>query len=254
MLIYGYSPFEAVYGQPIEMDNADIARQTIAAMDQNFGIALPQATSRVVDAVNKDRIANRIAAYEQEFTDLYFEAWKNAEFDAANYDPKYVFHYSAEQREILKISLLTDEQILAEEQKRTDAYHIEHKDAIECIKHYANPKSLIYCDPPYVLGTRVVPGTYKHECTDEQHERLVETLLTVPGHKILSGYQSPLYKPLLDAGWTLHKKRFVCYTSPDKKDRMECLYCSPVKTTTDTTKMAVQEGSELFGEMVNLSY
>ena len=38
---------------------------------------------------------------------------------------------------------------------------IEHKDAIECFKQYANPKSLIYCDPPYVLGTRVVLETYK---------------------------------------------------------------------------------------------
>ena len=134
---------------------------------------------------------------------------------------------------------------LPEVHERLRNVHIEHKDAIECIKHYANPKSLIYCDPPYVLGTRVALETYKHECTNEQHEQLVKTLLTVPGHKVLSGYQSPLYKPLLDAGWTLHKKRFVCYSSPDKKDRMECLYCSPV----ETTKTAVQEGSELLGRM-----
>ena len=36
--------------------------------------------------------------------------------------------------------------------------HIEHKDAIECIKHYASEQSLVYCDPPYVLTTRVAPA------------------------------------------------------------------------------------------------
>jgi uncharacterized protein (DUF1786 family) len=40
---------EDASGQPVDMDNADLARQTIAAMDQNFGIALPQAPTRVVD-------------------------------------------------------------------------------------------------------------------------------------------------------------------------------------------------------------
>ena len=99
-------------------------------------------------------------------------------------------------------------------------------------------EALEYCNNDVVMTRDVAlaPGTYKHECTDEQHEQLVETLLTVPEHKVLSGYQSPLYKPLLDAGWTLHKKRFVCYSSPDKKDRMECLYCSPVETTKTAVK------------------
>jgi len=51
------------HGNPIEMDNAEIARQTIAAMDQNFGIALPQATSRVVDAVSSGEQAWRIEPF-----------------------------------------------------------------------------------------------------------------------------------------------------------------------------------------------
>ncbi|MCL2710670.1 MAG: hypothetical protein FWE95_07300 [Planctomycetaceae bacterium] len=50
-------------GNPIEMDNAEIARQTIVAMDQNFGIALPQATSRVVDAVSSGEQAWRIEPF-----------------------------------------------------------------------------------------------------------------------------------------------------------------------------------------------
>ena len=39
------------------------ARQTIAAMDQNFGIALPQATSRVVDAVSSGEQAWKIETF-----------------------------------------------------------------------------------------------------------------------------------------------------------------------------------------------
>ena len=121
---------------------------------------------------------------------------------------------------------------LPEIHQRLRNVHIEHKDAIDCIKHYACPNSLIYCDPPYVKGTRVCTTAYEHECTDEQHERLVETLLAVPGHKILSGYESPIYEPLLEAGWTLETKRFCCYSTPTnitgkKGYRTECLYCSP---------------------------
>jgi len=112
--------------------------------------------------------------------------------------------------------------------------HIENIDAIECITKYANDsrKTLIYCDPPYVTDTRTAPDVYVHELTDEQHIKLVETLLTVPGHKILSGYASPIYQPLLDAGWTCHEKEFTCYASVlqlagDRTKRTECLYCSP---------------------------
>jgi DNA adenine methylase len=114
--------------------------------------------------------------------------------------------------------------------------HIEHKDAIDCIKHYANSKCLIYCDPPYVFETRVSSGTYKHEYTDEQHVQLIETLLTIPGHKIVSGYESPIYAPLLEAGWTLETKRVCCHSTPTKMGekkgyRTECLYCSPIHNT-----------------------
>jgi len=120
---------------------------------------------------------------------------------------------------------------LPEVHKRLRNVHIEHKDAVDCIKQCASPKSLVYCDPPYIAGTRVAPEAYKHEYTDEQHEKLIETLLTVPGHKILSGYESPIYKPLLDAGWTLHKKQFACYASQNRQTyRTECLYCSPIET------------------------
>ena len=111
--------------------------------------------------------------------------------------------------------------------------NIEHKDAVDCIEFYASPQSLIYCDPPYVSDTRVsnIGGEYRHEYTDEQHKKLVETLLSVPGHKVLSGYESPIYEPLLAAGWSLEKKEFPCNVSQyNRESRTECLYSSPGRT------------------------
>jgi len=104
-------------------------------------------------------------------------------------------------------------------------------DAIECVKKYANENSLLYLDPPYLSATRIAPKVYEHEFSDEQHEQLVETLLSVPGHKILSGYESPIYKPLIDAGWELLKREVCCHASgKDRKSyRVECLYCSPTE-------------------------
>jgi len=124
---------------------------------------------------------------------------------------------------------------LPEVHNRLKHVHIENMDAIECIRKYSNTRSLCYVDPPYPHATRVAPKTYKHEYTDEQHVRLVETLLEVPGAKILSAYESPIYKPLLDAGWELLTKRVCCHASGNSKKtyREECLYCSPAKVKAD---------------------
>ena len=113
--------------------------------------------------------------------------------------------------------------------ERLTNVHVENLDALECIKKYAHANSLIYCDPPYVAATRVAQNVYKHEYTDEQHTQLVETLLTVPGHKILSGYKTKIYAPLVKAGWTVKQKQFVCHGSrgTSERYRTECLYCSP---------------------------
>jgi DNA adenine methylase len=61
---------------------------------------------------------------------------------------------------------------LPEVHERLKNVHIENLDAIECIKKYANTRSLIYVDPPYISGTRVAPKTYRHEYTDEQHKQV----------------------------------------------------------------------------------
>jgi len=118
---------------------------------------------------------------------------------------------------------------LPEVHARLRNVHIENIDAIECIQRYASNirTTMTYCDPPYVTDTRIETDVYVNEMTDDQHVKLVETLLEVPGHKLLSGYKSPIYQPLLDAGWTCLEKDFVCRSSSYKTTRTECLYCSP---------------------------
>jgi DNA adenine methylase len=48
---------------------------------------------------------------------------------------------------------------LPEVHERLKNVHIENLDAIECIKKYANERSLCYVDPPYISGTRVAKPT-----------------------------------------------------------------------------------------------
>jgi DNA adenine methylase len=58
-------------------------------------------------------------------------------------------------------------------------------------------KTLIYADPPYVPSTRKRSRVYRHDYTDDDHERLIACLRSVPCMVMLSGYESDLYKSLL---------------------------------------------------------
>ena len=89
---------------------------------------------------------------------------------------------------------------LPEIHKRLLAVQIEHLDYKKLIKYYDSPETFFYLDPPYVASTRR-NGGYKHEMTDEDHQNLVAILLGIEGKAILSGYNSDLYSPLLQAGW-----------------------------------------------------
>ena len=86
------------------------------------------------------KIEQRIQAYENEFTQFYFDAWQSlwtetaggygndgnwitGKYDMSKYDPNYKFVYSQEQRNIFLQSNWTEAQIAVEEAKRTDLYH-----------------------------------------------------------------------------------------------------------------------------------
>ena len=125
---------------------------------------------------------------------------------------------------------------LPEVQSRISNLQIECLPAVEIIKKYDAKETLFYIDPPYVADTRAKASTkvYFNEMDDQDHTELVETILQIKGNAALSGYESDLYKPLLDAGWTVKKRDNRCSSQNQrtcnqaKANRVESLYLSPV--------------------------
>ena len=121
--------------------------------------------------------------------------------------------------------------------ERLKTVQIESLDAIDLMRRYACEDTLFYLDPPYVNETRK-EGKYRYECDDEFHRNLVDAMLSVTGHKVLSGYESDIYLPLLDSGYEMKIKEVQCQVAgraaksknlpKERLKRTECLYCSPL--------------------------
>jgi DNA adenine methylase len=101
---------------------------------------------------------------------------------------------------------------------------IENRPALEVLKRYDTAETLHYVDPPYLLETRTANARdiYRYEMSDEDHAALSETLKSLKGMVVLSGYDSPLYRSLY-ADWEVETKN----TMGDSGDtRMEFLFLS----------------------------
>lgn len=85
--------------------------------------------------------------------------------------------------------------------ERLSGVLIEQRDAIESIKYWDGPRTVLYVDPPYVHDTRVEQDYYAHEMEDEQHVQLIDALLECEGQVVVSGYDSPIYNRLAESGW-----------------------------------------------------
>ncbi len=80
---------------------------------------------------------------------------------------------------------------------------IENRPAIEVIKLYDSPKTLFYCDPPYVHSTRGDSRAYEFEMTEDEHAELAAVLVACEGKVAISGYQCELMSDLY-RGWRRH--------------------------------------------------
>jgi DNA adenine methylase len=76
---------------------------------------------------------------------------------------------------------------------------IENRPAADVIRLYDSPKTLFYCDPPYIHGTRGDSKAYGYEMTDGQHRDLARILNSVQGMVALSNYQCSLMDELYPA-------------------------------------------------------
>jgi len=74
-------------------------------------------------------------------------------------------------------------------------FELIHGDAIAFLEKYPfKGKELVYCDPPYLRGTRKkYYSIYKYEYSLEQHIELLEVIKSIPCMVMISGYESKLY-------------------------------------------------------------
>jgi len=105
--------------------------------------------------------------------------------------------------------------------------YVECRDALDVMRFHAADNSVIYADPPYVAATRL-SGVYDHEMDDTQHVSFIDCVLSLPGAIVVSGHDSPLYRPLRKAGWKLTRFNVFTYaTNTVRKPRTECVWQNP---------------------------
>lgn len=106
---------------------------------------------------------------------------------------------------------------------------IECRNAEDIMRQHDDPTTLHYVDPPYLPETRSWQktgkgsGNYTHELTPDDHARLLETLRSLTGMVVLSGYPSQMYELAL-ADW----QRIEKATHADGgRPRTEILWINP---------------------------
>ena len=93
---------------------------------------------------------------------------------------------------------------------------IENRPAIDCMLQHDGEETLHYVDPPYLPETRKRSKrkNYRHEMTPEEHCELLETIKSLKGSVIVSGYGSELYDEAL-MGWkVVFRSAFADGASP----------------------------------------
>jgi DNA adenine methylase len=82
--------------------------------------------------------------------------------------------------------------------ERLRPVQIVSRPAVEVIRAWDAPRTLFYCDPPYLHETRAPSsrGIYGYELSEAEHRELAEVLHGCQGKVVLSGYPAPLYTEL----------------------------------------------------------
>lgn len=110
--------------------------------------------------------------------------------------------------------------------KRLRLVHIECSDFATLIPRFDRKETCFYVDPPYVDSERET-NVYQHEFSNEDHEELIRLLLIIKGNAVVSGYDHPIYAPLVHAGWVRHEISHYLASGPvrgKRTQRMEILW------------------------------
>lgn len=77
---------------------------------------------------------------------------------------------------------------------------IENRPAVEILRLYDGPKTLFYCDPPYLHATRGDAKAYGFEMDEDQHRAFAKAANDCRGMVAVSGYEHPLMDTLFRPG------------------------------------------------------
>jgi DNA adenine methylase len=114
---------------------------------------------------------------------------------------------------------------------------LESMPALDLIAKYgAEPRVLLYVDPPYLGSTRCRSWDgYEHEMRSEaDHRALAEALHAARAAVVLSGYPSDLYDRELYAGWDRHTMAASTGQGDAWANRTEVLWSNRPLATTAT--------------------
>jgi len=124
---------------------------------------------------------------------------------------------------------------LPEVHNRLRRVQVQSDDWANIVKTYDGPDTLFYCDPPYVQDTRVDKKVYEHEMSADDHVNFVNTMLSIKGMAVISGYTHPIYEPLEKSGWERHDFEMSCNPSKTiqatRNKRIEAIWVKPHKKT-----------------------
>jgi DNA adenine methylase len=106
---------------------------------------------------------------------------------------------------------------------------IRSRGAVEVITAEDGPRTLFYCDPPYLQSTRTARDVYGHEMSEEDHEELLSVLAKIKGRFLLSGYHSSTHDCFAKQhGWRCHEMEVANHAAggPSKRRMVECVWCN----------------------------
>ena len=109
--------------------------------------------------------------------------------------------------------------------ERLHRVSLESMPALDLIAKYgAQPKALLYVDPPYLGEARANGSRYRHEMKHpDEHRELAAALTNCKAAVVLSGYHSPLYDELFD-GWHHYEQATATGNGKGDKGRTEVLW------------------------------
>ena len=109
---------------------------------------------------------------------------------------------------------------------RLKAVQLECDQATSVIKRFDRPGTLYYVDPPYLSSTRSkrwATAAYRHDLTLEDHQQLAESLRSIKGSAVVSGYPSDVYDELYK-GWERVEKGVRCDDHNGGQPKVEVLW------------------------------